>query len=106
MFNFLFYKPVEKNLSDYIKLSNNTAINKFKEKTSVKPIYKINYDLTSLSDYENTAKKTNFNDENKIVIKKENVKNIDNNLTCVYFIKTIIVFSITFVIYIKILKRN
>jgi hypothetical protein len=100
MFNFLFYKPVEKNLSDYIKLSNNIAINKFKERTSVKPIYKINYDLTSLSDYENTAKKTNFNNENKIV------KNIDNNLTCIYFIKTIIVFSITFVIYIKILKRN
>ena len=100
MFNFLFYKPVEKNLSDYIKLSNNIAINKFKERTSVKPIYKINYDLTSLSDYENTAKKTNFNNENKII------KNIDNNLTCIYFIKTIIVFSITFVIYIKILKRN
>jgi len=100
MFNYLFYKPVEKNLSNYIKLSNNIAINKFKERTSVKPIYKINYDLTSLSDYENTAKKTNFNDENKIV------KNIDNNLTCIYFIKTIIVFSITFVIYIKILKRN
>jgi len=100
MFNFLFYKPVEKNFSDYIKLSNNIAINKFKERTSVKPIYKINYDLTSLSDYENTAKKTNFNDENKII------KNIDNNLTCIYFIKTIIIFSITFVIYIKILKRN
>ena len=100
MFNFLFYKPVEKNFSDYIKLSNNIAINKFKERNSVKPIYKINYDLTSLSDYENTAKKTNFNDENKII------KNIDNNLTCIYFIKTIIVFSITFVIYIKILKRN
>ena len=106
MFNFLFYKPVEKNLSDYINLSNNISINKFKERYSVKPIYKINYDLTSLSDYENTVKKTNFNDENKIVIKKDYVNNIDNNLTCIYFIKTIIIFSITFVIYIKIFKRN
>ena len=105
MFNFLFYKPVEKNLSDYINLSNNISINKFKERYSVKPIYKINYDLTSLSDYENTTKENNIS-ENKIIIKKEHIDNLDDNLIFISLIKSIIVFSITFVIYRKIIKHT
>jgi len=106
MFNFSFYNPINKNLRDYIKLSNNLSINKIKERNSLKPIYKINYDFTSLSDCETTLNKTNYN-ENQIVIKTELFdNNINNKFKFIYFIKTIIVFSISFVIYKKILKRD
>jgi hypothetical protein len=103
MLSFLFHNPVKKNLSDYIKLSNDISINKLKVRYSIKTPYKINYDFTSLSDYENTTKENNIS-ENKIIIKKEDIDNLDNDLIFISLIESIIVFSITFVIYRKIIK--
>ena len=105
MLSFLFHNPVKKNLSDYIKLSNDISINKLKERYSIKTLYKINYDFTSLSDYENTTKENNIS-ENKIIIKKKVNDNLDNNLIFISLIESIIVFSITFVIYRKIIKHT
>jgi hypothetical protein len=97
MLRFTFYNPVEKNLSNYIKLSNENSISKFKERYSLKPPYKINYKLT-LSDYENTIKNSKFN-ENKIVIAKDNYHNVNTNFLLVTLAKTLLAISITFVIY-------
>ena len=91
MLNFLFYNPLEKKLSEYIKLSNDISIKKLKDRYSIKPPYKIKYDFTSLSDYENIMKKNNFY-ENE-------VNNTNNSLIFVSIIETIVIFSISFVIY-------
>jgi hypothetical protein len=103
MLSFPFYNPVEKKLSDYIKLSNDISIKKLKERYSIKPPYKIKYDFTSLSDYENTKTDNNFN-ENIIIIKKKVNDDLDNNLIFISLVESMILFSITYVIYIKIIK--
>lgn len=99
MLSFPFYNPVEKKLSNYIKLSNEISISKFKERYSVKPPYKINYKLT-LSDYENSIKNSKFNEnENKIIIRNEHTDNLNTNLLLINFAKALLAISITFVIY-------
>jgi hypothetical protein len=79
MLSFSFNNPIEKKIRDYIKLSNDISIIKFKERHCAKPPYKINYDSTFL------------NDSNK--------KNNNVNVTVVSFIETIIILSVSFIIY-------
>jgi len=105
MLSFPFYNPLEKNLSDYIKLSNDISMNKLKERYSKKPPYKIKHDFTSLSDYENTTKENNFN-ENILIIKKKGSDDVDKNSIFRSLVESMIFVSITFVIYIKVIKTR
>ena len=94
MLSFPFNNPVKKNISDYVKLSNDISIQKLKKRHSEKLPYKINYDLT-LSDYENTNKNKGFNGNLDSIVNN----NLDINCILVSLVETLVVFSITFVIY-------
>ena len=95
MLGFPFHNPVKKNISDYIKLSNDISMQKLKDRYSVKSPYKINYDLT-LSNCKNTNKNSNFNENVENVV----TKYLDANVI-VSLVETIVLFAITFVIYKK-----
>jgi hypothetical protein len=102
MFNFLFYNPVNKNLNEYIKKTNEISFNKRKQTHPTNNQYQINtndydFDLCSLSECSDDNEGSDAKDCSHCKNKRKNIKDDEKYIcNCAHnkFISSLILYFI------------